>query len=317
MRTRQSVASVPITRLTAHPSNIREDVGDVSELAQSVREHGLIEPIVATEHPTVPEQLLVLAGHRRLAACLLAGFAHVPVIIRHDLGADEVEHLLLMLVENCQRRDLTPVEKAEAFGALRHRGLSLAQISRRVGLSVPTISYYLSLLDLDEASLEAVRAGEVPSTVAVEAVRAARRTERTRSGQPRRGRPVVTQAAHFTGRHRLAAPARDLCEHTDAPSVGNVACGACWEAVIRADALGTLVFTDPAIDEAAVVRAVDGDKSVTLTPKERREAIRRLHGRRLSDGQIAEVLGCSSKTVERARAALELAANCGPSGRVA
>src|SRR5689334_8869251 len=126
---RQTVTHLTVEQLAEHPGNIRDDLGDLEDMARSIREHGILQPLTVTEG--AGDKFLLLAGHRRLAAARLVGMKHVPVVIRH--GVSEVsDQLVLMLVENCQRRDLNPIEKAEAFGALRNRGLSVTEIAREV-----------------------------------------------------------------------------------------------------------------------------------------------------------------------------------------
>ncbi|MBA2952144.1 ParB/RepB/Spo0J family partition protein [Nocardioides sp. CGMCC 1.13656] len=273
-RHKQTVTVVPIGRLTAHPDNIRADVGDLTELALSIREHGILQPLTATELDGDTERLLLLAGHRRLSAAVLANFTQVPVIIRHGVD-DATEQLVIMLVENCQRRDLGPMEKAEAYGALRNRGLSVAEISRRTGVHQTTISTLLNLLELDEASRDSVRDGRLNAGDAIAAVRETRQHERTTTGRPERGRPRVVEPPHFGSDHPLFADASAVCGHTTRPKVQNSgACGACWEAVIRAEATGG-AMPEPAYDEVVVQRILDGQHNVAATPPDRVEVVHR------------------------------------------
>jgi ParB family chromosome partitioning protein len=141
-----------------------------------------------------------------------------------------------MLVENCMRRDLGPVEKAEAMGALRNYGLTAAAIARRTGLSDATVGYYLSLLELDDAARKQVRDGRIPVGEAIAAVRRVRARQRSRRGQPRQG--PAWEPDHLDARHPLARKANAMCdarEHTMRRRIGKVACGQCWETVIRQD----------------------------------------------------------------------------------
>lgn len=325
-RPRQTVTHVPIDRLLAHPGNIRHDLGDLTEMAHSIREHGILQPLTATEHPTQPDRLILLAGHRRLRGALLAKETHVPVIIRHGLD-DAAEQLVVMLVENTHRRDLNPVERAQAYGALRNRGLTLTEIARRTGAQASVVSYYLNLLDLDQPTLEAVRVGEVASTDAIAAVRDARQRQREANGQARRGRK--RNLPYFGRQHALAARVRAICVHRDRPLVGEVGCGQCWEQAIRDDALGIADFVTPPrsksepavpdlpkpeprhryeVDEVVVQRVIDGDRSLSMTRGERLEVVRRLHARGLSDGAIAAAISKSSDQVFRDRIDLGLPA---------
>lgn len=88
-----------ISRIEPHPENARRDVGDVTELAASIRARGLLSPLIVCAHPRRPGGYQLLAGHRRLAACKKLGIDQVPVKI---VPVPE-EHTVTMLVENCQR----------------------------------------------------------------------------------------------------------------------------------------------------------------------------------------------------------------------
>ena len=227
-----------ISRITGHPANIRDDPGDLSELVASIKAHGILQPLVVRPHPQRHGWLVVLGGHRRLAAARLAGLEEVPVVVREAAGpAKDIE---IMLVENCQRRDLGPIEKAEAMGALRDRGYSNLAIAKATGLADATICTYLALLDLDASSQEKIRNRELAVSVAVEAVRKTRARQRQRAGQKNRsaGMRLSWAPDHFTERHPLARQANELCdarEHNMRRRIGKVACGQCWETVIRAD----------------------------------------------------------------------------------
>jgi ParB family chromosome partitioning protein len=226
------MADVHVSRIEPHPANIREDLGDMAELTDSVRVHGILQPLIVQPVPGKPGSYRLLAGHRRLAAAKRARLDTVPVVIK---APQRPAHALeIMLIENCQRRDLGPVEKAEAMDALIGHGLTAAQIARRTGLSASTVSYHLALLELDQASRERIRDGQVKVGDAISAVRKVRRRERGGTT----GRRVQAEPAWLTSRHPLARPARALCDssgHGARPQVGNVACGQCWEQSIRDD----------------------------------------------------------------------------------
>lgn len=238
---RQTVTHVPIEQLTAHPANIRRDLGDLTDMAISIREHGILQPLTATEDTQRDGQLLLLAGHRRLGAARKAGLDKVPVIIRHDL-TDAAEHLVVMLVENTQRRDLNPIERAEAYGALRHQGLTQGEIARRTGASPSTITYYLNLLLLSEEERDEIRDGARGVTSAIARVRDERQEERLRLKGRAAGRPKGRKTTpYFSENHPLAKAARRLCDHRGVPKVGGIACGGCWENAIRQDAGGDVL----------------------------------------------------------------------------
>jgi ParB family chromosome partitioning protein len=226
---------VHVDRVHPHPRNIRSDLGDLTETTASVRVHGVLQPIVVQPHPEIAGAYQVLAGHRRLAAAKLAGRDQVPVVIRRPPPGVTAEEL--MLVENCHRRDLNPMDKAEAMGALRAGGRTAAQIARSTGLSESTVGHYLALLDLAPAAQAKVRSGELSAADAVAAVRRVRKRKRARDGKPAMG-GGEWEPDHFATHHPLAKKARAMCEareHSMRRRVGKIACGQCWETVIRAD----------------------------------------------------------------------------------
>lgn len=238
-RPRQTVTHLTVTELTAHPANVRTNLGDLDELTLSIRQVGILQPLTVTEHPD--SGYVLLAGHRRLGAAINAGLTRVPVVIRHDV-TDTIDQLSLMLIENCQREDLHPIDRAQAYGALRNRGLTIGDIARRTGTSGPNVSRYLMLLDLPEPDREQLRTGHHTLTDAVRIVREARDAERRRerpTGGPI-GRPKGRKTTpHFSTRHPLAATVTAICDHRGVPKVGGVGCGPCWEAAIRADTPST------------------------------------------------------------------------------
>jgi ParB family chromosome partitioning protein len=149
-----------------------------------------------------------------------------------------------MLVENLQRADLNPVDKAKAFGALRKKGYSVARICASVGVSDATVYTHLSLLDLDPASLEKIRAGDVSATDAVAGIRRLRKRQRTREGKAAAG-PGEWEPDHFSIQHPLARKAAAVCaarEHSMRRRVGKTAaCGQCVETAIREDERKVLI----------------------------------------------------------------------------
>lgn len=228
-----STAYLDMSLIHPHPANVREDLGDLTELAESIRAHGVLQPVVVRPLRRRRDKYELLAGHRRYAAARLAGCDRVPVTVRH--GVDDGQALELMLVENCQRRELNAMEKAEAMGALINRDYTAADISRKTGIASSTVSYYLTLLELDEASREKVRSGRVSASDAVAAVRRTRKRARAKAGS---SADFAWEPDYLASTHPLARKARKLCdarEHTMRRRIGKTACGQCWESVIRQD----------------------------------------------------------------------------------
>lgn len=224
-----------VSRLKSHPRNVRDDLGDLAGLAESIRAHGILQPIVVEQAPMGGGQFLIIAGHRRYAAARKAGLDMVPVTFREP--REDVEPEELMLVENLQRSDLNPMDKAEAMGKLKAKGYTVARIAASIGLAEPTVYQYLTMLTLDEASRAKIRAGDVAMSTVTSAIRETRKRQRRREGKPQMG-PGEWEPDHFTPLHPLAKRAAALCEareHSMRRRVGKTACGQCWETVIRAD----------------------------------------------------------------------------------
>lgn len=139
-------------RLSPHPRNPRKELGDVSELAESIRVNGVLQnlTVVPTRAETSGQptgHYTVVIGHRRLAAAKLAGLESVPCIIS---DMDETQQLRTMLTENMQRSDLTVYEQAQGFQLMLDLGDTPAQISERTGFSAATVRRRVKLLELDE-----------------------------------------------------------------------------------------------------------------------------------------------------------------------
>jgi ParB family chromosome partitioning protein len=145
------VTGIPIEDIMPNPHQPRMqfDPAGLKELAASIREHGVIQPlIVARSRPTDPAPYQIIAGERRWRAAQLAGLADVPVIVKE---ASEIQMLELALVENLQRTDLSPLEAAEAYRALMEEfGLSQQQVAERVGKSRAAVANTVRLLKLPE-----------------------------------------------------------------------------------------------------------------------------------------------------------------------
>ena len=128
----------------------------LKELAESIKEKGVLQPIIAKR---TPKGYVIIAGERRWRASQLAGKKEIPVILR-DLSDNEI--LETALIENIQREDLTPIEEAESYQKLiLDLGLTQDEISRRVGKDRTTIANALRLLKLSKEVRDRVASGEV------------------------------------------------------------------------------------------------------------------------------------------------------------
>jgi ParB family chromosome partitioning protein len=135
----------------------RLDSQGIEELAESVRGQGLVQPVVV--RPAADEGYELIAGERRWRAARVAGLATVPALVRET---DDRDSLLLALVENVAREDLSPVDEARAYAALMDEfGLSLGEVAEHVGRSKPTVSNRLRLLELPDDVLGLVERGQL------------------------------------------------------------------------------------------------------------------------------------------------------------
>lgn len=129
----------------------------LSELAESIAEHGLIQPIVVK--PETNGRYSIIAGERRWRACRMADLTQVPVIIK---DADEQELMELALIENLQREDLNAVEEALGYRSLIDAfGLTQEEVAKRMGKSRTAVTNALRLLNLTDDELQALRMGVI------------------------------------------------------------------------------------------------------------------------------------------------------------
>src|SRR5712691_8179475 len=105
----EQIQLIDLKDLEVHPSNPRKNVGDIDELAASIKEIGLLQPVVAVRHNGVYQ---VVAGSRRLAAAKKAGLKDIPTRV---MELDEAQAQAASLIENLQRKDLEPLEEAEGY----------------------------------------------------------------------------------------------------------------------------------------------------------------------------------------------------------
>ncbi|HEY7561605.1 MAG TPA: ParB/RepB/Spo0J family partition protein [Gaiellaceae bacterium] len=135
----------------------RFDGASIDELAESIRVQGLVQPVVVRPAPEGGYELIV--GERRWRAARVAGLATVPALVRES---DDRDSLLLALVENVAREDLSPVDEARAYAGLMDEfGLSLGEVAEHVGRSKPTISNRVRLLELPDDLLGLLERGQL------------------------------------------------------------------------------------------------------------------------------------------------------------
>jgi ParB family chromosome partitioning protein len=149
---------VPIDLIDPNPNQPRQVMGDLTELMASIAEKGIIEPLVVRQRG---ERFQIVAGERRKQAAVQVGLMELPVIIR---DVDDREMLEVALVENLQRKDLTPFEEAEALHALVQRyGHTHEDLARRLGKSRTAITESLSVAKMPDEVKELCRLADISS----------------------------------------------------------------------------------------------------------------------------------------------------------
>jgi ParB family chromosome partitioning protein len=148
---KNEIIMLPVSKLYPHPENPRKDVGDVTELAESIKANGVMQnltvvPKLDENFDWDDESYTVIIGHRRLAAAKEAGLCELPCIIRE---MTDVEQIKTMLTENMQRSDLTVYEQAQGFQLMLDMGESVESIAKESGFSQSTVRRRVKLLDLD------------------------------------------------------------------------------------------------------------------------------------------------------------------------
>lgn len=156
METTKAIQMIPIDQLSPHPDNPRKNLGDLTELAASIRENGVLQnltvvPWMGEVTGTFTGKYKVIIGHRRLAAAKLAGLTELPC---HVTTLTPSEQIKTMLMENMQRSDLTPIEQADGFQMMLDLGLSIDEIAGESGFSESTVRRRLKLRELDRETLE-------------------------------------------------------------------------------------------------------------------------------------------------------------------
>lgn len=148
---------LPLTQVSPSPWQARKhfDSSQLAELADTIREHGVLQPILVRSGPGGYE---LIAGERRWRAAQLAGIETIPALVRN---VSDEQAATLGLVENLQRSDLNPIEEAEGYQVLIDRGLSQQSIGSAVGKSVSAVSRSLGLLGLADPVKEAMRGGQL------------------------------------------------------------------------------------------------------------------------------------------------------------
>jgi ParB family chromosome partitioning protein len=154
------LAMIPIGEISPNPYQPRKTFNEASieELARSVREHGIVQPLVVTK--TGDHKYRLIAGERRFRAAQKAGLEQVPVVVKETMTDSDV--LQVALIENIQREDLNPIEEAYAYHQLHEEfGLTQEEISKRVGKERSTVANFLRLVKLPDSVKKLLAAGQL------------------------------------------------------------------------------------------------------------------------------------------------------------
>ena len=149
---------ISIEDLEPNPHQPRQQMGDLTELRSSIEEKGVLQPLIVRRRGSVFQ---IISGERRYQAAMQAGLSELPCVERN---VDDQETLELALVENIQRKDLTPFEEAEAFGQLvHHHGYTHEALSKRIGKSRTSITESLNLNSMPEDIKNLCRLADITS----------------------------------------------------------------------------------------------------------------------------------------------------------
>ena len=137
---------IDVAAIRPHPKNPRKDLGDLTELTDSIRTFGILQNLTVV--PDGTEGYVVICGHRRLAAAEAAGLETVPCVIADNM--DEKTQVSIMLLENMQRSDLTVQEEAQGLQMMLDLGASIADIVKETGLSETKVRHRVKMNELDQ-----------------------------------------------------------------------------------------------------------------------------------------------------------------------
>ena len=151
----------PIGSISLNPAQPRRDFDpeQLQELASSIREHGVLQPLLVRADES--GGYVLIAGERRWRAAALAGVETVPIVVHEDVRGDEQENLTLALVENVQRSDLNPIELANAFEQLNDAGWTQERIATQVGKSRASVANLVRLLRLPDSVQVMIASGSL------------------------------------------------------------------------------------------------------------------------------------------------------------
>jgi len=162
------IKEIRISEITISEHNTRKDLtagiedAGIEDLAQSIKENGLLNPLIVMYNKNGTYSLIV--GQRRFLACQKLGLQTVPVIIREI--SESTEATILSLIENVHRADMSPMDKARAYEQIYLRYNDYKKVAKETGISVPTIKRYLKLLELAPSIQDQLTTSDGPTGIA-------------------------------------------------------------------------------------------------------------------------------------------------------
>lgn len=160
------IVNISVSELYQHPDNPRKDLGDLSELAESIKVNGILQNLTVVPNMVTGEitgdtwqrGYKVIIGHRRLAAAKMAGLEVLPCVV---VNMSEREQLSTMLTENMQRTDLTVYEQAQGFQMMLDLGSTVEEIAETSGFSEKTVRRRVKMMELNQAKLKEVSVRQI------------------------------------------------------------------------------------------------------------------------------------------------------------
>jgi ParB family chromosome partitioning protein len=233
-----------VSNIHPNPNNPRKEAGNVTELARQIKDRvdqglpALVQPIMVIPAPQYGgDHVMIEDGYRRW----VAGKSVVRALectVNYPRPDEDLTRraLSIGLVTALHKMDLTPLEKADAFGRLHKEfGMTQDAIGKQFGITGSSVGYYMALLDLSDKSRGDVASGKLSADRAISAVREHRSKNRKKSGK----KPIDVgwEPDHFSDSHYLAKNAKVMCDARGHGSRRRFAgaCHACWETVIRRD----------------------------------------------------------------------------------
>lgn len=157
MERKSKLQMISVDKLHPHPQNPRKVIGDVTELAESIKANGILQNLTVVPNNDNWDDFTVIIGHRRLAAAKQAGLTELPCAV---VEMSEKEQLSTMLTENMQRSDLTVYEEAKGCQLLLDLGDTVAEIAKKAGFSESKIRRRVKLCELDEEAFKESQIGQ-------------------------------------------------------------------------------------------------------------------------------------------------------------